>query len=131
MNISFHKVLYIILILLGIYFLVTKISTPISNPISNEEGFSGITQKTFFVPVVVLSGLVFFVLCVIIYYTYLGSKAANEALNQHSNFEGLKTFSRVMGERAIKNKVPFRVYLPFILISLLAVIIGIAVSKKK
>ena len=71
MNISFLKVLYIILILVGIYFLVTKISIPISKPISYEEGFSGITQKTFFVPVVVLSGLVFFVLCVIIYYTYL------------------------------------------------------------
>jgi hypothetical protein len=125
MNISFPKVLYIILILLGIYFLVTKI------PISYEEGFSGITQKTFFVPVIVLSGLVFFVLCVIIYYTYLGSNAANSALVLHSNYEGFKTFSRVMGEKAIKNKVPFRVYLPFILISLLAVIIGIAVSKKK
>jgi hypothetical protein len=125
MNISFPKVLYIILILLGIYFLVTKI------PISYEEGFSGITQKTFFVPVIVLSGLVFFVLCVIIYYTYLGSNAANNALVLHSNYEGFKTFSRVMGEKAIKNKVPFRVYLPFILISLLAVIIGIAVSKKK
>jgi len=125
MNISFLKILYIILILLGIYFLVTKI------PISYEEGFSGITQKTFFVPVIVLSGLVFFVLCIIIYYTYLGSNAANNALVLHSNYEGFKTFSRVMGEKAIKNKVPFRVYLPFILISLLAVIIGIAVSKKK
>jgi len=125
MNISFLKILYIILILLGIYFLVTKI------PISYEEGFSGITQKTFFVPVIVLSGLVFFVLCIIIYYTYLGSNVSNKALRLNSNYEGLKTFARVMGEKAIKNKVPFRVYLPFILISLLAVIIGIAVSKKK
>jgi hypothetical protein len=131
MNISFLKILYIILILVGIYFLVTKISIPISNPISYEEGFSGITQKTFFVPVIVLSGLVFFVLCIIIYYTYLGSNVSNKALRLNSNYEGLKTFSRVMGEKAIKNKVPFRVYLPFILISLLAVIIGIAVSKKK
>jgi hypothetical protein len=131
MNISFLKILYIILILVGIYFLVTKISIPISKPISYEEGFSGITQKTFFVPVIVLSGLVFFVLCIIIYYTYLGSNVSNRALRLNSNYEGLKTFSRVMGEKAIKNKVPFRVYLPFILISLLAVIIGIAVSKKK
>ena len=36
-----------------------------------------------------------------------------------------------MREKEIKNKVEFRVYLPFILISLLAVIIGVIASTKK
>lgn len=124
------KVFYIIFIIIGIYFLVTNISTPLSSS-TFDEGFTGITQKTFFLPVIILSIFVFFVLCVIIYYTFLGSKTVNKSLNLHSNYEGFKSFSRIMGEKATKNKVPFRVYLPFILISLLAIIIGVIVSKKK
>ena len=120
----------IILVIIAIYYLAKNISTPLSYSTFNE-GFSGITQKSFFLPVVILSSVAFFVLCVIIYYTYLGAKTVNKSLKPHSNIEGLKSLSRFMGEKAIENKVPFRVYLPFILIAFLAVIIGVIASTKK
>jgi len=124
------SLLNIILVIIAIYYLEKIISTPLSYSTFNE-GFSGVTQKSFFLPVVILSSVAFFVLCVIIYYTYLGSNVANKALRLNSEYEGLKSFSRVMGEKAIENKVPFRVYLPFILIAFLAVIIGVIASTKK